>query len=278
MTSRTIDRHNGKNTHRPSFHRPARKSLGQNFLIDDNISRKIVSALSLSSEDAIIEIGPGTGALTRLLADTGARVTAVEKDVQLAEDLKAELSAQQNVEIVAADFLQYVLPVVPQRLKVVGNIPYNLTSRIVSRLIDERERIDTVVLMVQDEVAGRLSASPGTKEYGSISIRLQLVSEVEKLFAVPPTCFRPMPRVDSRVVRIVFKNRKPLSDEEGFVRFVKGAFGMRRKMFRHFVSHRYGKGSVEIIRERFRTGRVETFAPGEIYELFTILERNVQHK
>ncbi len=257
-------------------HRPAKKSLGQNFLVDDNISRKIVAALSVSPEDNIIEIGPGRGALTRLLASTGAKVTAIEKDAYLAGSLKEELCSHRNLEIITADFLDYSFTPGVSRFKVIGNIPYNLTSRIVSRLVDERERVDSAVLMVQDEVAERLAALPGTKAYGAISIRLQLFSDVERLFAVTPGCFRPRPKVDSRVIRIVFKNRLLLDDEAGFVRFIKGAFGMRRKMFRHFVTHNYGKESVVLLEERFRTGRVETFAPSDIYSLFTILENNVR--
>lgn len=258
--------------------RPAKKSLGQNFLIDDNISRKIVTAISPSSDDMVIEIGPGRGALTRLLAMTGSRIVAVEKDRHLAESLRSELSAFTNLEIVTADFLEYNLPDKPLGLKVIGNIPYNLTAPIVSRLVDLRESIDLAVLMVQNEVAARLSAHPGTKDYGAISVRLQLVSEVEKMFVVTPSCFRPRPRVDSRVVRIVFKDKTALGDEEAFVSFVKGAFGMRRKMFRNFVAANYGKDSVELLQEEFRTARVETFTPNEIYGIFATLEKNVRHK
>ncbi len=261
---------------RTHLHHPAKKSLGQNFLIDDNISRKIVAALSVLPEDHIIEIGPGRGALTRLLISAGGMVIAIEKDAYLAESLREELSSHRNLEIIAEDFLEYSFAPGVSRFKVIGNIPYNLTSRIVSRLVDERERIDSAVLMVQDEVADRLAALPGSKEYGAISIRLQLFSDVERLFMVSPGCFRPRPKVDSRVIRIVFKNRTPLDDEARFVRFIKGAFGMRRKMFRHFVSHNYGKESVDLLEERFRTGRVETFAPSDIYSLFTILEKNVR--
>lgn len=255
---------------------PAKKSLGQNFLIDENIARKIVDAVSASSTDSVVEIGPGKGALTGLLAATGAGIVAVEKDGYLAEDLRERFSGNPNVQIVSGDFLEYQFQNLTTPLKVVGNIPYNLTSRIISRLVDDRDRIDTAVLMMQDEVASRLAGPPGTKEYGSISVRLQLVARAEKLFLVTPGCFRPKPRVDSRVVRIVFQNREPLKNEDEFVRFVKDAFGMRRKMFRHFVAARYGKRSIEILEERFRTGRIETFSPGEIYCIFSTLEKDVR--
>lgn len=262
--------------HRSALH-PAKKSLGQNFLIDPNIIRKIVEALPFGRDDRIIEIGPGKGALTRLLAATGANVIAVEKDDRLAEQLRDELSGFRNVNIISGDFIEFDLSAYSQGFKVFGNIPYNITSRIVSRLVDLREKVDAAVLMVQDEVASRLSANPGTKEYGAISIRLQLVSDVDKLFAVPPSCFRPRPRVQSRVVKMVFTNRQPLPWEERFVRFVKGAFGMRRKMFRHFVARNYGKGAIELLQERYKTGRIETFTPPEIYSIFEVLEKNARN-
>ncbi len=257
---------------------PAKKSLGQNFLVDDNISRKIVAALSASANDCVVEIGPGKGALTHLLATTGATITAIEKDRHLVESLGNEISRFSNVDIVTGDFLDLPFPPATGRLKVVGNIPYNLTSRIISRIVDERERIHSAVLMVQDEVAERLAAPPGTKKYGSISVRLQLFADIELLFIVKPGCFRPRPRVDSRVIRISFRDRSPLGNEEAFVRFIKRAFGMRRKMFRHFVSLNYGKDSVELLQSRFKTSRVETFTPSEIYSLFEVLEGNARHK
>ncbi len=255
---------------------PAKKSLGQNFLIDPNIIRKIVGALPLSDKDLVIEIGPGRGALTGLLAATGARVVAVEKDRSLAEQLTEKFSRVENLSVVAGDFMEYDISKHVSGVKIFGNIPYNITSSIVSRLVDQREKVEAAILMVQDEVASRLSADPGTKEYGAISIRLQLVSKVERLFFVTRACFRPRPRVDSCVVRITFNHKRPLAGEDQFVSFVKAAFGMRRKMFRHFVARRYGKEAIQLLAERFKTGRVETFSPREIYSLFEILERNVQ--
>lgn len=253
-----------------------KKSLGQNFLIDKNIARKIVEAVSISKDDTVLEIGPGKGALTRLIAAKGAEVRAVEKDKHLFRALQVELASFSNLDLINGDFLEYELPNLAAITKIVGNIPYNLTSQIVSKLVDERSKIDCAVLMVQDEVAKRLSAHPGTKDYGSISVRLQLVADVKKLFLVGPTCFRPKPKVSSRVIKVVFKHRELLVNENEFVAFVKKAFGMRRKMFRHFAAHHYGKWSVDLLPDKFRTARIETFTPQEIYKLFSILENDVK--
>ena len=254
----------------------AKKSLGQNFLVDDNITRKIVNSLSISKSDYVIEIGPGKGALTKLLSMSAANVAAIEKDDELYNSLKRQFSECSNVEIINQDFLKYKFPYLNRPSKVVGNIPYNLTSEIISKLVDERSKIDFAVLMVQNEVAERLSAAVGTKDYGSISIRLQLVAEVKRLFFVSPNCFHPKPKVNSRVIKINFRNREYFEHEDNFIRFVKKAFGMRRKMFRHFVSHYYGPEFVGLLPEKFKTNRVETFTPEEIYNLFTILEKDAQ--
>jgi len=251
----------------------AKKSLGQNFLVDPNIARKIVDSLSISEGDGVVEIGPGRGALTYLLAARHSDVTAVEKDMELYQSLKQELSHFSNITLINDDFLNYEFPADGSSVKVVGNIPYNLTSKIVSKLVDERRKIEYAILLVQEEVADRLSAHAGTKEFGSISVRLQLVAEVRKLFHVPPTCFRPKPSVNSRVIKIIFKDRDPIHDEGKFVDFVKRAFGMRRKMFRHFAAHFYGKDAADVLPEKFRTSRIETFTPEEIYRLFLILSR-----
>ncbi len=254
----------------------AKKSLGQNFLTDDNIARKIVGSLSLSKEDFVVEIGPGKGALTKLISKSNAKVEAIEKDNHLFGILQEKFSVFPNIKLINADFLEWEFPVSRSLAKVVGNIPYNLTSSIVSKLVDERSKIDFAVLMVQDEVAKRLSAAVGTKDYGSISIRLQLVADVNKLFPVSPNCFQPKPKVNSRIIKITFRKREMLDNESEFVSFIKRAFGMRRKMFRHFVSHYYGKESINLLPDNFKTNRIESFTPEDIYHLFTILENNVQ--
>ena len=249
----------------------AKKSLGQNFLVDGNIARKIVDELQISNCETVLEIGPGKGALTRLLVNKNSHVIAVEKDEQLYNSLQEEFASVLQLDLINGDFIDYNFPFSNKMIKVVGNIPYNLTSAIVSKLVDFRSKINFALLMVQEEVADRLAAQPGTKAYGAISVRLQLTAQVKKLFAVPPTCFQPKPKVDSRIVKIVFRRREPLAEESKFVSFVKNAFGMRRKMLRHFVSHYYGKAAIEKLTENLQPKRIETLAPEDIYALFSIL-------
>ena len=252
----------------------SKKSLGQNFLIDRNIAQKIVDALSVSQGETILEIGPGKGSLTHLLAEKTSRVIAVEKDEQLCQSLKQEFASFPYFELINGNFLDYDFNFLNNTVKVIGNIPYNLTSKIISKLVDSRSQISFAVLMVQDEVADRLAAKPGTKAYGAISIRLQLTAEVKKLFSVSSACFRPKPSVNSRVLQIAFKNREPFPKEVEFVVFIKKAFGMRRKMLRHFISYYYGRSAVETLPREFHARRIETFPPEDIYKIFLILDKD----
>jgi len=261
-------------TERVTIGQRAKKSLGQNFLVDGNIARKIVEELSISNGETILEIGPGKGALTRLLVKKISHIIAIEKDQRLYNSLKKEFASISSFDLINGDFLDYDFPFSNKMLKVVGNIPYNLTSKIVSKLVDCRAKINSAVLTVQEEVADRLTAKPGTKAYGAISIRLQLTAEVEKLFFVPPTCFQPPPKVNSRVIQILFNHREPLAGEDKFVAFIKRAFGMRRKMLRHFVAHYYGKHGLHQLPESFQERRVETLQPEDIFRLFSNLEKN----
>ncbi len=255
----------------------AKRSLSQNFLIDENISRKIVRALDIQHEDIVVEIGPGKGALTNVLAEAPVKIFAVEKDDQLSYQLKKHYVANPRIRIINADFLEYELPKSLHKIKVIGNIPYNLTTKIISRLVDRRNLIKVAVIMVQSEVADRLIAREGTKSYGALSVRLQLTSSVKKLFDVSRSCFRPSPEVDSSVLLIKFKDQMYIQDEEKFVTFVKSAFSMRRKMIRHFISHKYGKIKAQELQDKINTKRIEELSPREIYDLFLALERPSAH-
>jgi 16S rRNA (adenine1518-N6/adenine1519-N6)-dimethyltransferase len=170
-----------------SAHRPAKKSLGQNFLIDPNQQRRIVAALEPEPGDTILEIGPGRGALTRHLVDTADRLVLVELDDDLAADLAREFRDSGTVTVLHADVLALDLGDImadPARLRVVGNIPYNITTPIIFRLLQQGSRPRRIVLMIQREVADRILAPAGSGEYGALSVGVRAVARVERLFQV----------------------------------------------------------------------------------------------
>jgi 16S rRNA (adenine1518-N6/adenine1519-N6)-dimethyltransferase len=273
---------------RPSEpHRP-KKSLGQNFLIDPNLQRKIVTALAPGPDDEILEIGPGRGALTDHLVGMPRRLTLVELDDRLSEELQVRYEGRADVHVVHADFLKVDIRSLterPEELKVVGNIPYNVTAPIVFRLL-EPPRPAEIVLMVQREVAQRMAASPGTAEYGALTVGVQSVARVETLFKVPRTAFRPVPRVDSSVVRLVPRRPAPMSpEEEARLReLTRVAFGWRRKQFqktlRDHPRYRLPREAVERLEAESGldlTGRPETFSPGSFLTLSRLLARAGPH-
>lgn len=219
-------------THREP--RRAKKSLGQNFLIDGNQQRKIVAALDAGPADEVIEIGPGRGALTRHLAGAVGRLALIELDDALAADLSREYAATASVDVVHADVLDVKLADVvaePSRALVIGNIPYNITTPIIFRLL-ERPRPRRIVLMVQEEVADRIVAPVGEKSYGALSVGVRTAGRVEKLFRVRRGSFRPVPGVDSAVIRIDPRIDADALDPEveaATRKLVRSAFQWRRK-------------------------------------------------
>ena len=211
----------------------ARKKLGQNFMINDAVLSFIADAVQPDEEDVVLEIGPGLGFLTRHLVNSGARVLAVEQDKAYAAFLKNYFKGRKfdliEKDILKTDFtgdFQLSTPV-----KVIGNIPYNITTPILEWLIQNRSQVTSAVLTTQFELAERLNAEPGTKTWGSISIFLQLYADVAFLKKIGPSAFYPSPRVDSAVIRIRFldKPRYPISDETRFFELVHKAFQKRRK-------------------------------------------------
>jgi 16S rRNA (adenine1518-N6/adenine1519-N6)-dimethyltransferase len=218
----------------------AKKSLGQNFLSDKNVSRRIVESVSPQKGDLIIEIGPGTGALTRLLTESAGRVIALEIDTRLVEELRRSLSAS-NLEIIEADALdldwQQFLSERRQsgteliRVRVVANLPYYISTPILQKLIEHHDLIFDMTLMLQSEVVERITADPGGRDYGYLSVLVQYYTEARKLFDVPPSAFRPVPKVHSAVVRLIMRERPPVevSSEEDFFALVRAAFAQRRK-------------------------------------------------
>jgi 16S rRNA (adenine1518-N6/adenine1519-N6)-dimethyltransferase len=211
----------------------AKKSLGQNFLVDANLQRKIVEAVGAGPGDEVVEIGPGQGALTRHLVGAVGRLVLVELDDDLAGALTRAYGGRDDVEVVHADVLKVALArhlVRPEEARVVGNIPYNITTPILFRLL-ERPRPREIVLMVQEEVADRIVAAPGSSAYGALAVGVQSVARAQRLFRVARGAFRPVPKVESAVVRITPLRPEPLSPgQEARLRvLVRAAFQWRRK-------------------------------------------------
>lgn len=214
----------------------ARKALGQNFLVDRNVVARIADAVDIGPEDRILEVGPGKGALTELLAARCARLVAVELDTRLVPVLRREFSDNHRVEIVHDDILKLDLRSLlasegDGRWKVAANLPYNISTPVLFKFLDHIDLFSRMVLMLQKEVGDRLAASPGTKDYGTLSVFFQLHFNVARELIVRPGSFHPVPKVDSVVLSFVplEKPREDVGDEQYFRRMVKGAFSMRRK-------------------------------------------------
>jgi 16S rRNA (adenine1518-N6/adenine1519-N6)-dimethyltransferase len=240
-----------------------RKDLGQHILTDDNVARKIVSALDLGERDGVIEIGPGLGALTLRVAPEAKRVVAIEIDRRFAAALREELNGTDNVEIIEDNILKVDLAGITRAhrdvktWKLVGNLPYYITSAILMMLVDGREHFQSAVITVQDEFARRLVAAPGSKDYSSLSIYVQYRFRPEILFTIKPTSFFPRPDVRSAVVRLeVLERPSPVIEDEGlFFQTIRAAFGQRRKTLRRSLRKIPGL-TPELIGELDRTSGV----------------------
>ncbi|MEK6540231.1 MAG: 16S rRNA (adenine(1518)-N(6)/adenine(1519)-N(6))-dimethyltransferase RsmA, partial [Deltaproteobacteria bacterium] len=212
-----------------------RKRFSQNFLTDRNIAARIVNALGLKGDDAVIEIGPGLGILTEGLLDSGAKVIGIEIDRDLAGRLKERFDGRNNLEIINVDALKISYKELAaqrkEKLKVVSNLPYDISTPIIFKLLEEREIFSMFLLMLQKEVAQRIVSPPDNKEYGVLSVMVQLLADVKIEFDVPPSCFHPAPKVYSSVVRfnILNKPRIDVEDIAFFKKVVKASFGQRRK-------------------------------------------------
>ena len=238
--------------------RPGRRKpkLGQHFLVDKTAAARIAEALGDISQSTVLEIGPGRGALTSLLARRARRLIAIELDRVLAAQLRMNLALAPNVEIIEGDILAVDLDTIfgpkpgstrpginhqPERVKVVGNIPYFLTSDILLRLFEYRQYFETILLMVQREVADRLAAPPGKSEYGLLSATAQLYARIDKLFTLPPEAFSPPPKVHSTVVRLTLDPRLESLHvpEADFIAFLKFSFGQKRKTLWNNLKEKY---------------------------------------
>ncbi len=218
-----------------------KKSLGQNFLIDENISRKIVESLKLATDDVVVEIGPGQGALTKYIVKDVKKLYAVEIDKRAAEELRSNISSK-KLKIINQDILEFDLSALntgTKKLKLVGNIPYHLTSPILFKAIEYHKIIANVTMMIQKEVADRLAAKPNSKAYGILSVLTQFYGITKCLFKVSPNCFFPKPKVTSTVVRIDFHHQLPFenTDEKLFSIVVRTTFGKRRKTLKNCLKY-----------------------------------------
>ena len=211
------------------------KKLGQNFLIKRGIVDEIVKAADLQEGEPVLEIGPGIGTLTQGLAQSGANVTAIELDTRLLDVLDTTLAQYSNVTIVHGDVLKLDVPSIMNNepFKVVANLPYYITTPIIMSLLESRLPIERLVVMVQKEVALRMVAKPGTKDYGALSVAVQYYTKPDIVLDVPPKSFLPAPAVTSSVIRCVLRDKPPVDvvDEKLFFRVVKAGFAQRRKTF-----------------------------------------------
>ena len=208
----------------------AKKHLGQNFLSDPSILHRIIEAAGLSKDDTVVEIGPGPGRLTRLLSEKAGKVIAIELDQELYARLRADLAGFRNVELVHGDALKFTYEEIGP-FKVVANIPYYITTPIIFRLLDAKKTLKTMTLTIQKEVAERIVAAPGKKDYGVLSIMVQYYARPEMRFIIPKEAFRPAPKVDSAVVHMTVLESPAVqvNDERMFFRTVRTAFSQRRK-------------------------------------------------
>lgn len=220
------------------------KALGQNFLTDDNILDEIIYASVVDGETNVLEIGPGAGALTTRLAKSAKKVIAVEIDTSLISMLTENLSEFDNVKIINKDILKVKLKELVneefngEKVRVVANLPYYITTPIVMKLLEENPGFESITVMVQKEVADRLTAAPGSKNCGAITYSVNYYCETEKIVDVPPEAFVPAPKVWSSVIKLTLRDKPPVdvSDREHLFELIKAAFLMRRKTFLNCVS------------------------------------------
>ena len=245
------------------------KKLGQNFLIDARIVQGIVEAAEIEPGDRVLEIGPGIGTLTQGLAEAGADVTAVELDKKLPAVLKETLKAYDNVRIVPGDILKVNIPEImgDAPFKVAANLPYYITTPILMTLLERRLPITHMVTMVQKEVAERMTAKPGSRIYGALSVAVQYYTEPEIVLDVPPRSFIPAPEVMSVVVscRVRKEPAVAVQDEKLFFRVVKAAFGQRRKTLMNALKG--GGFSKEAVRDALEQSCIDPTSRGETLTL-----------
>ncbi|MGA2376282.1 MAG: 16S rRNA (adenine(1518)-N(6)/adenine(1519)-N(6))-dimethyltransferase RsmA [Candidatus Sulfotelmatobacter sp.] len=286
-------------TRRPQ-HKP---KLGQHFLVSDSFAQQLVDALGDVSQNTVLEIGPGRGVLTSLMAKRARRLIAVELDRVLAAQLRLRFGMFSNVEVIEADILSIDFNSLfgpkpglrrpgiefrPEPAKVIGNLPYYITSEILLRLFDYAKYFETIVILVQREVADRIAAAPGSRDYGLLSATAQLYARVEKLFTLPPGAFSPPPKVHSTALRLTIAPRqKELgldgdgieagSANDGFIDFLKLSFGQKRKTLWNNLKANYPEPRLRAALAQARVkpaARAETLTLEESAALFRALRNS----
>jgi 16S rRNA (adenine1518-N6/adenine1519-N6)-dimethyltransferase len=282
-------------TRRPQ-HKP---KLGQHFLASDSFALQIVDALGDVSQNTVLEIGPGRGVLTSLLAKRVRRLIAVELDRVLAAQLRLRFGMFPNVEVIEADILSVDLDSLfgpkpglrrpgiefrPEPVKVVGNLPYYITSDILLRLFDYSKYLESIVILVQREVADRIAAEPGSRDYGLLSATAQLYARVEKLFTLPPGAFAPPPKVHSTALRLTIAPRLnelgldgDAATKDGFIDFLKLSFGQKRKTLWNNLKSNYPESDLRAALAEARVkpaARAETLSLEESAALFRALRNH----
>ena len=234
------------------------KSLGQNFITDPHVIQRIVAGSEASEEDLVIEIGPGIGVLTAEASETAAKVIAVEVDQKLIPILKETLQDYDNITVINQDILKTDLNAIiaeerekgsfSGKVKIIGNLPYYITTPIIMKLLESGIDADSITIMMQKEVADRIKAEPGGKTYGALSVAVQYYCEVEQIAVVPKEVFVPRPKVDSAVLNLKLREEKPvqLKDEGVFFACVKGGFGQRRKTLLNSLTGVRGLGKDQV--------------------------------
>lgn len=260
-----------------------KKGLSQNFLIDGNILRKITALADLTPDDTVVEVGPGPGSLTEELLNSGAHVVAVEMDRVFANELSRLKSPQNRLDVYCDDILKFPLDAVLKPLlkgeskaKVIANLPYHLTTPIIAEMITRRDLFSKLVLMVQEEVARRFVALPGTAEYSSFTVFLGFYCKATYGFTVGRKCFFPAPKVDSAIVVLDLKEPPQIANVEGFFTLTRTAFQQRRKMMRGSLRDLYGSDHVEHGLEaigKSNKSRPEELSIDDFLRLFDWLEK-----
>ena len=260
------------------------KSLGQNFLVDQNIVRDIVKGAEVSKEDYVIEIGPGVGTLTRELLKEAASVTAIELDDKLLPILKEELKEYENFHLIHGDATKVQLDAVypGKEIKLVANLPYYVTTPIITKILNDKVAFSSLTIMIQKEVAERMDAVPGTKDYGSLSVLVQYYCDTKIVRSVPPESFMPRPKVDSTVIRLtkLEKPRAHVEDEALFFKIVRMVFTMRRKtLSNNLKSLGYTREFIEEVLEAAGIdlkARGETLSVEKFAELSSVIKERVK--